>query len=184
MGFEKPVINEINPFKEKISVDFKKASLPDGIYFYRISYIDQLGFESKFSNPVQFSIDSTPPLLTITSPRDQEEFDTEFVHIEGKTDPTTELKVNGAPADVDGNGNFITALIPDKGRNSVKFVATDRSGNLSEKTIVIYKVAKANKQYVEVAKTDLSDKSRGIVSTTLGALTIFVILGVVFLILR
>jgi hypothetical protein len=183
-GFENPVINETNPFKEKVSVDFKKIGLPDGFYFYRLAYVDQLGFESKFSSPAQFLIDSTPPKLDITTPQDQEQFDTEFVHIEGKTDPGTDLKVNEAQADVDTEGNFITALIPEQGKNTIKFTASDRSGNITVRELVIYKVKVVVKDKNTAARKVVPEKGKGFISVALGSLTIFVILGVAFLIVK
>ena len=51
-----------------------------------------MGFEGRPSYLVQFKIDTVAPVIDLTAPKDGEEIDTDFIHIEGKTKPEAALK--------------------------------------------------------------------------------------------
>jgi hypothetical protein len=185
-AFLSPVIDETKPIKEKTDIDFKKSGLPDGIYYYRIAYLDDLGFEGQFSNPVQFVIDTLPPLLEIYAPQNEEEVDTEFVHIEGRTDPGITLKAADKPVVIEDDGKFLTAYMPRNGRNTVTMTAEDKAGNRTTKEITFVKVKKSTtvkKQTPQLAGK-IKGKGSSVMSAALGTLTAGVIVGVLILLLN
>ncbi|MFH1369421.1 MAG: LysM peptidoglycan-binding domain-containing protein [Elusimicrobiota bacterium] len=184
-SFYPVVIDEINKLQGKASIDFKKYILPDSIYYYRIAYVDELGFEGRFSQPVQFRIDTTAPVIELTTLKDGDEIDTEFIIVEGKTEPNASLKINDKDVSADNKGAFMTALTPKKGKNLVTLIATDHAGNTSSKTITVEKVKTASRKSGGGEKTEEKSKDKGatILSVALGILTGAVILGVVMFIL-
>ncbi len=92
--FTNIILDEVKPIADKVNFDLKKEKLGDGVYYYHYAYVDDLGFEGQYSRPTQFTIDTIPPPLTIDTPKDGDQFDTEFVNIEGTTEPNTSVKVN------------------------------------------------------------------------------------------
>jgi hypothetical protein len=184
-AFSAVLVDEINPIADKARIDTKKYNLGDGTYFYHLSYLDDMGFEGKFSIPVQFIIDNTPPEITIITPQDKDEVDSEFVHIEGTTRPGTTLTINNKPAIVDETGHFVSAIIPENGANEISFSAHNRAGITTQASITIYKVktAAVKKHAGGAIETKLKGKGESFASTSLGILSIAVIIGVILLIL-
>jgi hypothetical protein len=143
-----------------------------------------MGFEGRFSVPVQFVIDTAPPAITIETPKDKDEVDTEFVHIEGATKTGSTLTINNRQVIVDETGHFVSAVIPENGENEIVFSVRDRAGNTAKASITVYKTkdAKTGKQTKTNAKS-FKEKSESFATTSLGILTITVIIGVIILIL-
>jgi hypothetical protein len=183
-AFTSFVLDEQKPFTGKLHIDFKERQLPNGIYFYRIAFVDKLGFEGQYSAPAQFIIDTLPPLLEITSPADGDEVDTEFVHVEGTTEPRITLKINDKTADIDDTGRFSTALMPVNGKNVLTLTAEDAAGNVTRKTLTITKVKQVQVKKVQHMETQVKEKSHTLASIALGTLTSGVIIGVLLLILQ
>jgi len=184
-AFTSMVLDEIDKIQDRVNVDFQKYKLSDGIYFYRFAYVDELGFEGQFCSPIQFVIDTTPPLLEIYAPQDNDEVDTEFVNIEGKSEPWVKLKINEKNVDIDDNGKFISALIPRGGINLLTFIAQDRSGNITKKELTITKVKVAAKnRKAQITTTKAKEKGQSLVSIALGTLTAAVIAGVLIFIIK
>lgn len=184
-NFSAIIADEVNQIQGKAKVDFKKYMLPDGLYYYRIAYVDDLGFEGRFSQPVQFRIDTVPPAINITSLKDNDEIDTEFIIVEGKTEPGSRLQINEKNLIADDSGAFLTALTPKKGRNLVKIVATDQAGNISSKEIIVDKVkTAAKKAKADSHSENAPEKKFSLISAALGVLTAAVIIGVVILIMK
>lgn len=181
INFVNVLIDEINPISGKVTINFKKTNLGDGIYYYHLSYVDDLGFEGQFSSPTQFIIDTTAPSLEILSPKNEEEFDTEFVHVSGKTEPGSMIKVNFQAATVEENGDFIIAVMPKNGWNLIKIIAQDAAGNITKKELTINKVKVIKKDKKEPEKNKSSKPSMTFASFVLGTLTTIVIIGVLVL---
>ncbi|MGA2090414.1 MAG: LysM peptidoglycan-binding domain-containing protein [Endomicrobiales bacterium] len=183
-SFSSVSINEMKSLKTAADVSFKNYQLPDGIYYYRIAYIDDMGFESSFSSPVQFEVDTTPPVLTIAAPHDQQEIDTDFIEFSGTTEPGTDLQANDKTVPVDDTGKFLTALSGNLGKNVIKITARDHAGNVTAKELIVYKVNA--KQTVTSQKTPQNDKEKSgsVASAALAILTSVVIVGVIILILH
>jgi len=182
--FIEMVIDETKPLTEKINIDFRQSMLRDGIYYYRIAYIDDLGFEGQFSAPAQFTIDTQPPLLDIFSPQNNEEVDTEFVHIEGKSEPGATLTANDKPVSTGDDGKFITALIPKNGRNTVTLNAQDKAGNSTKKELTFIKVKEVTAKKTTGMEAKIKEKGLSFFSIVLGTLTATVILGVLILLVK
>jgi LysM repeat protein len=138
--FKKLVVDEIGVLKENINFDFKKYNLKDGRYYYRFSYIDGLGFESDFSQPLSFCIDTTPPKVELVGPKPEEKVSDEMVHVIGKTEKNAKLLVNGRKVPVKKNGEFHIALSLSMGENKIEVKAEDPAGNVTSLTRVVYKV--------------------------------------------
>jgi hypothetical protein len=127
--FKNIVVDEIREIKQELKLALDKEKLTDGKYYYRVSYIDELGFESRFSPIRSFVIDTTPPEIEILKPEEDEEIVDEFIHIEGKTEPGVYLTVNDKEITPDEMGNFETALMAKKGKNRILVLAKDQAGN-------------------------------------------------------
>ena len=180
--FSSVVMDEIDPLKDKVSLDFKKEQLSDGIYYYHYAYVDELGFEGPYSRPTQFIIDTTPPPLDVDTPKDGEQFDTDFVSVEGRTEPDTVVRINDKSVTADDSGKFVTAIMPNRGKNLITLLAQDRAGNATKKEIVIEKVKTVKNK--SMGTTDGKEKGVSYLSLSLGTLTIVIILGVLALFVK
>ncbi len=183
--FKNMVIDEINDIKQELKLELNKKQLADGKYYYRLSYIDELGFESKFSPVRSFIIDTTPPEIEILKPEENEEIIDEFIYIEGKTEPTTLITINDKNIIPDETGKFETALMAKKGKNTIIISAKDRAGNIKNIERCIYKVKKITYKKTP-SKSETEDL--GLLSTpaglTFSILTFLVIIGVLVLIFK
>lgn len=175
------IFDTVDKIADKVNIDFKKYKLSDGIYYYRFAYMDEMGFEGQFSSPVQFIIDTTPPAIEIESPQNEEEFDTEFIHIRGKTEPDVQLTINNKAATLESDGKFSSAIMPRMGPNLISFLAKDSAGNITKIEIIANKVKSAVKKPMAVYT---EKKGLTFVTAALGTLTISVILGVLILIIK
>ncbi len=127
--FKKVVYDKIEEITKntKINLDIKQLQLPDGKYYYRISYIDEIGFE----NPTMFRpiiIDTTPPKLA-TNLQEITKIDQEVLNIQGETEPNTIVKFNDMNVEVDRDGKFVASLVLKYGLNKVILTAKDPFGN-------------------------------------------------------
>lgn len=82
--------------------------------------------------------DTTPPLLTITSPEQDQHFDVETIEFKGKTEPGATVFAGRYEANVDGEGNWSIRLILSPGANGALFVATDAAGNQTEARVTVH----------------------------------------------
>lgn len=181
-SFGTVIVDEVRVLEKKPSVSFNNFRLPDGVYYYRIAYVDDLGFESAFSEQQQFAVDTTPPALTVSSPREQEVIRAEFIEVIGLTEPGLELTINGKSVMADEKGGFSTALMEHNGTRTISVTVRDRAGNAASKQVIITKVNE--KKATEGEKTTAVKNSRHgkIASMALGTVTAVVIGGVLLLI--
>ncbi|MFN3967051.1 MAG: hypothetical protein ACK4JE_05085 [Endomicrobiia bacterium] len=183
--FKNIITDEIKEITQELKLELNKEKLPDGKYYYRISYIDELGFESKFSPVRSFIIDTTPPEIEILKPEDNEETIDEFIYIEGKTEPGIILTINDKKIISDETGKFETALMAKKGKNIIFILGKDQAGNIKKIERTVYKVSKLTYKKTS-AKSKEKEKSwlstpAGI-SISIG--TFLIILGVLVFILK
>jgi bacillopeptidase F len=97
--------------------------------------------ESIDSNELNVSYSKSAPSLTITQPQDGQTFTkntSPTLSIEGKTDQSDQVTVNGAWAIVDDQGNYNYLYTLQNGDNDIKVVATDAEGNQTTKEIHIH----------------------------------------------
>lgn len=155
--FKKIVLEETRPVKEKIEL---KKMLPDGTYWWRVAFIDELGFESDFSSPRMITIDREPPKLEIKSPAQNAIVKEEFITVEGITEPNVYMTVNDKLVDVDSTGKFSTVLfLPTAGKNSVKFFVKDASGNVTEKVLYVEKLEHKKETSTAEEKKEIEKKT-------------------------
>jgi hypothetical protein len=176
---------ETKDLTSKISLDFTRLGLPDGLYYWRVSYIDQLGFEGRYSEPRAFTVDVTPPPLEVYSPEDGAEYDTEFVYVEGKTEAGVALTVNDVPTNVEADGKFLYAILAKEGVVKIKISVADATGNATsaERTVMKVKKGTAAKRVFKPL-TAVGQKAASTVTLPIAILTISVIVGVILIIVR
>ncbi|MCS7227761.1 MAG: FecR domain-containing protein, partial [Endomicrobia bacterium] len=121
--FKKVVYDEVGDIRpdKTINFDISKLQLSDGRYYYKISYIDELGFENP-ATPRVFIVDTTPPKLEI-DPSLGTKTDKDVIHITGRTEPDSILIANNKKVDVDKDGNFTFAEVLKLGINKIQLVA-------------------------------------------------------------
>ncbi|MBM4247971.1 MAG: right-handed parallel beta-helix repeat-containing protein [Euryarchaeota archaeon] len=83
-----------------------------------------------------FTVDATPPRVSITSPRDRHLTNAAELDVEGRTEPGTAVEVNGVQARVAG-GSFTARVRLSEGENLVTARATDRAGNRDEDSVSV-----------------------------------------------
>jgi len=82
--------------------------------------------------------DTTPPVITVTSPKDGERFEVDSIWFEGSTEPGATVAAGRWQADVDADGNWAIRLILSEGANRATFTATDAAGNTAMASVVVY----------------------------------------------
>lgn len=127
--FKKVVFNETNLIGKKLIINFSDKNIKDGIYFYRIAYVDELGFEGNFTNPTRFTIDRIPPVLMISHPEEGAFIETEFITIVGKTEPGCYVKVNDKVISVNRDGSFQTIISSKKREVVIDISSSDAYKN-------------------------------------------------------
>ncbi|MDI6757483.1 MAG: LysM peptidoglycan-binding domain-containing protein [Endomicrobiia bacterium] len=185
-AFSQIVHEEIKDLKSRISLDFTQMSLPDGFYCWRVSYIDQLGFEGRFSEPRGFIVDTTPPAMELFLPEEGAEYDTEFIYVEGRTETEVSVTVNDVPTNTGADGKFLYAILSKEGVVKVKIVATDRAGNatVAERTVMKVRKGTAAKRHARPLAAGGRKASGTSITLPIAILTISIILGVVLILAR
>ena len=82
--------------------------------------------------------DMTPPPLTITSPEQDQHFETDVIEFRGTTEPGATVFAGRYEATVDSNGNWSIRLVLAPGANGALFVATDAAGNQAEARVTVH----------------------------------------------
>lgn len=109
----------------------------DGIYYWRVSAVDQDGFPGRKSRESFFKMqtDQTPPFLTITAPAIMDIFQEPEAVIKGQTERNAIVTVDGKPIEVGMNGNFSAKQALEPGENMVKIKARDPAGNIAQRLL-------------------------------------------------
>ena len=116
----------------------------DTTYYYRIKAFNNKG-ESNHSNEISIKTesapDTTPPLLTITSPTNFETVNEDTVTVKGKaTDNESGIDtvtVNDSAVTVQSEGTFSIDVSLSEGDNTIKVIATDKAGNKTTKAVIV-----------------------------------------------
>ena len=82
--------------------------------------------------------DTTPPKLTITSPKDEARFDERVITFRGTTEPGASVSSGSFEAEVDEDGDWSLALVLSEGGNRAFFRATDAAGNDTTDQITVF----------------------------------------------
>jgi hypothetical protein len=186
--FKSLVADEFGDVSGQINVDLKKRQLQDGRYYYWVSYLDEIGFESAFSPARAFLVDTKPPLIEITQPQEGAETNKKFIHVEGKTDDAVSIKINDKNLLPDESGRFSTAITAQKGKNLLTIIARDRSGNESRVERTVNVVKQLTKQFNKYSEEEPEHKVPKWLSTpgnfVLTLATFLIIVGVLAFLLR
>lgn len=156
----------------------KDIDLKDGSYFYRVCYVDVLGVEGRFSQPVSFVVDKTPPEVTITHPPDNFESYEPEIFIAGNTEPFAGVFINNISVS-NNDGKFKLKYVLNPGVNTISIRVFDRFDNVTEKNlrVVFTPTEKSLQDYYKLKKR--KEFGSTISSVVIGLLSI----GVIVLIL-
>ncbi len=166
-------IKEINP-QNIVNFDVKSLNLPDGKYYYKLSYIDELGFENPTKTQT-FIIDATPPFIKLDLPETEIKTDQELINIKGETEPKSILKLNDRNVQVEEDGKFSVAVLLKPGKNELKFVAKDYCGNETIITYNVERVKELTKEEKNILKFSAEPKNTQQKEPFLGKITAFLI---------
>jgi hypothetical protein len=176
-------IDKVHTFEDKVDIKFSDYQLSDGLYYYRYAYIDDLGFEGRYTSPAEFIVDNTPPPLSIFPEKNSDKED-KFIHFEGKTESGALVKVNDKPIPVDDNGRFIVAILPQKAYDVVLVTAQDFAGNITKEEVVIDGKKISKRKMKEKILEVYDKKTSSFFSFSVAMLTLAVIVGVLVLIVK
>lgn len=116
---------------------FSSINLPkEGKNTITATATDRAGNKSQNSAKLIVTLDSKPPKLEISKPKNGQTFsgDENQIKVEGKTEPGVTVKVNNSQATVLADGIFKSTLTANEpGQIKITIVATDKAGN-EEKT--------------------------------------------------
>ncbi|MGC8789623.1 MAG: stalk domain-containing protein, partial [Caldisericum sp.] len=84
------------------------------------------------------SLDTTPPILTVTEPHAFQEIYTQFVIVKGQTEKNAKVKINGVDITLNPDYSFSYPLqLTTQGSNTIEVIAEDLAGNKNTITIPI-----------------------------------------------
>jgi hypothetical protein len=121
--------------------NFSSVPLHQGQNTITAKAADSSNKESGSSNTLTISYSKSAPSLSITQPQDGQTFtknDSPTLEIQGKTDQSDQVTVNGAWAIVDDQGNYNYLYTLQNGDNDIKVVSTDQAENQTTKEIHIH----------------------------------------------
>jgi len=110
---------------------YQRSRLPDGEYFWRVSYVYEDEFESEYSPVRSFTVVTTPPTLEVTSPQEEEKIPDEFIKVKGRTEEDCTVRVNDKRVYVDREGIFFTVVYLALGKNIITVQSEDEKGNVA-----------------------------------------------------
>ncbi len=110
---------------------FDNVQLALGDNDIKAKAIDSNNKESDYSNILTITYVNKGPNLNISSPSDNQTISggNKSIVVQGKTDTSAKVTVNGFWAIVDDQGNFSYTLPLQNGNNQISIVATDNAGN-------------------------------------------------------
>jgi hypothetical protein len=92
---------------------------------------------------VAVTLDTKPPVLTVTSPKIYATVMTHQVTVTGRTEPGATLHIAGTTTEVAADGTFsFVYMFPKDGLNVIDITATDASGNTARASIPVTYVAR------------------------------------------
>ena len=92
---------------------------------------------------VNVTLDTKPPVLSITSPTIYSTVMTQQVAVTGKTDPGSIVTVGGSKVNVAADGSFsILYMFPKEGLNVIDITSTDAAGNVAKTGLPVTYVAR------------------------------------------
>ncbi len=110
---------------------FTLKNLDTGIYYWRISALDQFGLPGprSLSHRFDMRIDNAPPYLRLDAPVSSDIYREASVEVRGESEPGAEVSVNGAAATVDELGHYTLTVPLKPGMNMLTVLSRDAAGN-------------------------------------------------------
>lgn len=120
-----------------------EEGLKPGAYWWRISVVDLLGTEGRFSEPRYYTVGIKRPssaipadlknAIVIASPAEEAYIDADTVRVAGiLRDDRLRVMVNDKPIRADADGNFVATVALKSGANEILIKVTDPKGNSTE----------------------------------------------------
>jgi RHS repeat-associated protein len=108
----------------------------DGSYTIVATATDQFGHSGRAE--ASFSIDRTPPLVTIATPADGATIRADRVDVRGNAGDSVSATINGQPLTLAADGSFAFNGFPlDLGPTPLDVVGRDRAGNSGRATVIV-----------------------------------------------
>jgi hypothetical protein len=144
---------------EKITNNvFILENLSDGRHIVSVRAVDISGNIGE-EKTVVFTIDTTPPIITIDHPSDGELVLSSNITVTGRIIGGVKAWLNNEELSLGKDGSFTKNIILNTGLNTITLKAVDEAGNLAVKTIRVY-------YYLDLATTsDLRNVANNITST-------------------
>ena len=83
-------------------------------------------------------VDTTPPALVVTSPKDGQRFDVTTIAFTGTSEPGAIVTAGRYEAVMAENGDWSIVLVLSPGPNRAVFTASDEAGNLSTAEVTVF----------------------------------------------
>jgi len=112
----------------------------EGNYSIIITATDQAG--NNASQTITFTIDKTPPMISVVSPADGAKTDKNKITVSGKTEQDAAVQINWVNVSVSPDGSFSREVILHNGYNLITITATDLAGNTVIQNITIERTEK------------------------------------------
>ncbi|MCS7184619.1 MAG: LysM peptidoglycan-binding domain-containing protein [bacterium] len=153
----------------------KDLDLKDGAYFYRVSYVDALGIEGRYSSPIEFVIDKTAPMLEIIHPPSNYETSEAEIIITGKTEPDAGIFIQNISVQ-NQDGKFKLKYVLEPGANNILIRAYDKFDNVTEKNlrVIFSPTEKSLQDYYKLKRRKETEST--IISIVVGLLSIGVMI--------
>ena len=126
-----------NPISNGYECSYNTSSLDDGLHTFALDASDNDG-NAATQVSTSFTVDTTPPSLTVTSPTEGFITNQSVITVTGTTNDITStpvtLKINDATVSVGSDGAFSHEVTLTEGANVITIVATDSAGKSSTVT--------------------------------------------------
>jgi len=109
--------------------------ISDGLYTFSVQAKDREGNLEVSPIEYTFTLDTTPPILQLTSPPEQT--NQASVTLKGIIEKEATLLMNGQPLDIAEDGSFSIQVALEMGVNSFQFIAMDKATNTTVQEITI-----------------------------------------------
>ncbi|MBP7654826.1 FecR domain-containing protein, partial [Candidatus Dependentiae bacterium] len=132
------VSGNINSRSSQITVEVADIALPekDGVYFWRVTALDENNIEGTPSDYRQIILKTQKPEITLSAPENMSVTENGVV-FKGKTGALNKVYINGAKVSADNDGNFSAMLGFEPGFQFIKIKSIDETGNEMEKQIIL-----------------------------------------------
>jgi RHS repeat-associated protein len=114
---------------------------------------------------VEFTVDTTPPLMNLYSPEDGSWVNTAELLVRGQMSEPGTATINGTEVGLYGKYNFQHSLVLQEGANDIQIRATDRAGNENNLGLTVYLDSIAP-EAVDSTVIQITDPAGGMTSIT------------------